>query len=100
MEQVDKELDITDEFSDNEIRPLPTSAFTFVEPSTRSSPASSPSVWYSSLLTSLYNSRYREHNNNTEEDDHNNNDKKEDKNRSKEENSFGKFYCSKYEGQY
>ena len=65
----------------------------------KSSP-SSPSVWYSSLLTSLYNSRYREHNNNTEEDDHNNNDKKEDKNRSKEENSFGKFYCSKYEGQY
>ena len=91
MEQVDKILDIKDEFSDNQIRPLSSSAFTFVEPSTRSSPPSSPSVWYSSLLTSLYNSRYREHNNNTEEEDHNNNDKKDDTNTSKEENSSGKF---------
>ena len=69
----------------------------------KSSP-SSPSVWYSSLLTSLYNSRYREHNNNTEEEDHNNNDKKGDTNTSKEENSSGKFSLAsnhnrKYEGQ-
>ena len=90
MEETDKELDIKDnEFSvsDNEIRPLSSSAFTFVEPSTRSSPPSSPSVWYSSIVTSLYNSRYREHNN-TEEDDHNNNDK----NTRKEETFAGKFY--------
>ena len=106
MEEIEKELDIKDDefsISDNEIRPLSSSAFTVVEPSTRSSPASSPSVWYSSLLTSLYNSRYREHNNNTEEDDHNNSYMKEDTNTSKEENSSGKFSLAsthnrKYEG--
>ena len=67
-----------DQFSDNKTNNPSASAFTSVKPTTRSYPPSCPSVWYSSLLTSLYNSRYREHNNNTEEDDHNNNDKKED----------------------
>ena len=62
MEELHEKCEILQsDFNDKELT-TPTAKTT----EHKSSP-SSPSVWYSSLLTSLYNSRYREHNNNTED---------------------------------